>query len=29
LLIVEEEWLIVGGVDAYFFGFAAVNFQAD
>ena len=28
LLVIEEKWLVVGGVDAYFFCLTNVNFQA-
>jgi len=29
LLVIKKEWLVVGGVDAYFFCFADIDFQAD
>jgi len=29
LLVIKKEWLVVGDVDAYFFCFADIDFQAD
>jgi len=29
LLVIEKKWLVDGGVDAYFFRFTDIDFQAD